>query len=168
MTAITEETLSVSGILLTKTFGQQQAATDRFRVANVRLGTLQLRQSMVGRWFFMIVGTVFSITPAFVYWLAGILHGHAEPARRSATSWPSPRSRAGCSSRSASCSACRWRCRARSPCSTASSSTWTWSRRSSTPPTRSIPTPSVRGQVRYAHVSFRYPTAPPAGRGAGR
>jgi ATP-binding cassette subfamily B protein len=28
---------------------------------------------MVGRWFFMIVGTVFSITPALVYWLAGYL-----------------------------------------------------------------------------------------------
>ena len=71
MSAINEETLSVSGMLLTKTFGQQQAATDRFRKVNVRLGILQLRQSMVGRWFFMIVGTVFSITPALVYWLAG-------------------------------------------------------------------------------------------------
>ncbi len=75
MSAINEETLSVSGMLLTKTFGQQQAATDRFRRVNVRLGILQLRQSMVGRWFFMIVGTVFSITPALVYWLAGMLHG---------------------------------------------------------------------------------------------
>ena len=75
MSAINEETLSVSGMLLTKTFGQQQAATDRFRNVNVRLGILQLRQSMVGRWFFMIVGTVFSITPALVYWLAGMLHG---------------------------------------------------------------------------------------------
>jgi ATP-binding cassette subfamily B protein len=28
---------------------------------------------MVGRWFFMIIGTIFSITPAFVYWLAGYL-----------------------------------------------------------------------------------------------
>ena len=73
MSAITEETLSVSGMLLTKTFGQQAAATDRFRAANVRLAALQLRQSMVGRWFFMIVGTIFSITPALVYWLAGYL-----------------------------------------------------------------------------------------------
>jgi ATP-binding cassette, subfamily B, bacterial len=73
MSAITEETLSVSGMLLTKTFGQQAAATERFRLANVRLAALQLKQSMVGRWFFMIVGTIFSITPAFVYWLAGYL-----------------------------------------------------------------------------------------------
>ena len=37
---------------------------------------------MVGRWFFMIVGTIFSITPAFVYWLAGCLAIRATPPRR--------------------------------------------------------------------------------------
>jgi ATP-binding cassette subfamily B protein len=73
VSAITEETLSVSGILLSKTFGQQQAAIERYRIANKRLAALQIRQSMVGRWFFMIVGTIFSITPAFVYYLAGVL-----------------------------------------------------------------------------------------------
>jgi ATP-binding cassette subfamily B protein len=73
VSALTEETLSVSGILLSKTFGQQQASIDRFRTQNRRLASLQLRQSMVGRWFFMVVGTIFSITPAFVYWLAGYL-----------------------------------------------------------------------------------------------
>ena len=73
LSAVTEETLSVSGILLSKTFGQQAAAVTRFVGLNRRLAGLQIRQAMVGRWFFMIVGTVFSITPAFVYWLAGWL-----------------------------------------------------------------------------------------------
>jgi ATP-binding cassette, subfamily B, bacterial len=73
LSAATEETLSVSGILLTKTFGQQATAVDRFRGLNRRLARLQIRQAMVGRWFFMIIGTIFSITPAFVYWLAGTL-----------------------------------------------------------------------------------------------
>ena len=73
LSAVTEETLSVSGILLSKTFGQQGAAVKRFVELNRRLALLQIRQAMVGRWFFMIVGTVFSITPAFVYWLAGWL-----------------------------------------------------------------------------------------------
>ncbi|HEX4897808.1 MAG TPA: ABC transporter ATP-binding protein, partial [Candidatus Limnocylindrales bacterium] len=73
LSAVTEETLSVSGILLSKTFGQQGAAINRFVGLNRRLAGLQIRQAMVGRWFFMIVGTVFSITPAFVYWLAGWL-----------------------------------------------------------------------------------------------
>ena len=79
MSAITEETVSVSGMLLTKTFGQQEQTVGRFREANARLAKLQIRQSMVGRWFFMIVGTVFSITPAFVYWLAGWLAINGDP-----------------------------------------------------------------------------------------
>jgi ATP-binding cassette subfamily B protein len=79
MSAATEETLSVSGVLLTKTFGQQAAAERRFRGLNVALAALQIRQAMVGRWFFMIIGTIFSITPAFVYWLAGWLAIQGDP-----------------------------------------------------------------------------------------
>src|SRR5262245_24516338 len=79
MTAVTEETLSVSGILLTKTFGQQQAAIGKFGDLNKELARLQVRQAMVGRWFFMIIGTIFSITPAFVYWLAGYLTIQNDP-----------------------------------------------------------------------------------------
>jgi ATP-binding cassette subfamily B protein len=79
LSAVTEETLSVSGILLSKTFGQQGAAVNRFVGLNRRLAGLQIRQAMVGRWFFMIVGTVFSITPAFVYWLAGWLAIGGDP-----------------------------------------------------------------------------------------
>jgi ATP-binding cassette subfamily B protein len=79
MSAITEETLSVSGILLAKTFGQQEAAVSRFRVANAKLARLQLRQSLVGRWFFMLVGTVFSVMPAIVYWIAGVLVISGDP-----------------------------------------------------------------------------------------
>ena len=79
MSAATEETLSVSGVLLTKTFGQQAAATGRFSRINLELAALQTRQAMVGRWFFMIIGTIFSITPAFVYWLAGFLAIQGDP-----------------------------------------------------------------------------------------
>jgi ATP-binding cassette subfamily B protein len=79
MSALTEETLSVSGILLSKTFGQQQSSINKFRGLNARLAALQIRQAMVGRWFFMIIGSIFSITPAFVYWLAGWLTIQNDP-----------------------------------------------------------------------------------------
>jgi ATP-binding cassette subfamily B protein len=79
ITAATEETLSVSGMLLTKTFGQQQQAVNRFTGLNANLARLQIRQAMVGRWFFMIIGSIFSITPAFVYWLAGYLAINGDP-----------------------------------------------------------------------------------------
>jgi ATP-binding cassette subfamily B protein len=71
MSALVEETLSVSGILLTKVFGRQQQTAERFRTENQRLADLELRQQMVGRWFFMLVSTFFSITPALVYYVAG-------------------------------------------------------------------------------------------------
>jgi len=86
VTAVTEETLSVSGVLLSKTFGQQAAATNRFRGLNRRLARLQIRQAMVGRWFFMIIGTIFSITPAFVYWLAATLAMNGDPSAPTAGS----------------------------------------------------------------------------------
>jgi ATP-binding cassette, subfamily B, bacterial len=71
MSAITEETLSVSGILLSKSFGRQRHEIGRFRRENERLTGLQIRQTMIGRSFFAIVGTFFSITPALVYLVAG-------------------------------------------------------------------------------------------------
>ncbi len=73
VSAITQESLSVSGILLSKTFGQQQASIEKFGRESRRLGDLQIRQQMIGRWFFAMIGTFFSIAPAFVYLLAGSL-----------------------------------------------------------------------------------------------
>jgi ATP-binding cassette subfamily B protein len=79
LTATTEETLSVSGILLSKTFGQQANSIAKFRGQNRRLALLQIRQAMVGRWFFMIIGSIFSIMPAFVYWLGATLAENHAP-----------------------------------------------------------------------------------------
>jgi ATP-binding cassette, subfamily B, bacterial len=79
MSAVTEETLSVSGILLGKTFGAQERSVARYSKLNLNLARLQIRQAMIGRWFFAIIGTVFAILPAFVYWLAGALAASGDP-----------------------------------------------------------------------------------------
>jgi ATP-binding cassette, subfamily B, bacterial len=86
MSAVTEETLSVSGILLGKTFGAQKRNVAKFAALNLALARLQIRQAMVGRWFFAIIGTIFSITPAFVYWLAGTLAAGGDPSAPTAGS----------------------------------------------------------------------------------
>ena len=52
---------------------------DRVPRTERALAALQIRQAMVGRWFFMIIGTIFTITPAFVYWLAGWLTIQNDP-----------------------------------------------------------------------------------------
>ena len=73
LTAIMQETLSVSGILLSKAFGRQTYEIDRFRKENEKLSRLEIRRSMVGRGFFALVQIFFSITPAFVYLVGGYL-----------------------------------------------------------------------------------------------
>ncbi|MGZ4153702.1 MAG: ABC transporter ATP-binding protein [Actinomycetota bacterium] len=71
LTAITEETLSVSGILLAKSFGRQRHEIERFGEENQRLTGLTIRQTMIGQSFFAIVGTFFSIMPALTYLVVG-------------------------------------------------------------------------------------------------
>ncbi len=72
LTAMMQETLSVSGILLIKTFGRQKYALGRFEEENQNLTDLEIRQQMIGRWFFMFIGTFFSVMPAIVYLVAGL------------------------------------------------------------------------------------------------
>jgi ATP-binding cassette subfamily B protein len=73
LSAMVEETLSVSGVLLTKTYGRQRQEIGRFATENRRLVGLQIKQQMVGRWFMMFISTFFSIIPALVYLLYGYL-----------------------------------------------------------------------------------------------
>jgi ATP-binding cassette subfamily B protein len=73
LSALSEETLSVSGILLSKSFGRQPQEIARFRESNARLADLQVRQQMIGRSFFALVGTFFSVMPAAVYLAAGLV-----------------------------------------------------------------------------------------------
>lgn len=72
MTAITEEALSVSGILLSKVFNRADSEVDRYRQANREQTRLQVDQAMTGRAFFATVQTFFAITPALIYLAAGL------------------------------------------------------------------------------------------------
>ncbi|PJJ57840.1 ATP-binding cassette subfamily B protein [Mumia flava] len=73
MTAITEEALSVSGILLAKVFNRSEAETERYRDENRRQTRLQVEAAMTGRTFFALVQTFFAITPALIYLAAGFM-----------------------------------------------------------------------------------------------
>ncbi|MET1044667.1 MAG: ABC transporter ATP-binding protein [Microbacteriaceae bacterium] len=73
MTAITQETLSVSGILLSKSFNRQQAETARYADENQNQIGLQVRLQMSGQWFFAMVNIFLSAVPAIVYLVAGYL-----------------------------------------------------------------------------------------------
>ena len=73
MTAITEEALSVSGVLLAKVFNRQADEVRRYKEENARQVDLQVRQAMTGQSFFAVVQTFLGVTPALVYLVAGIL-----------------------------------------------------------------------------------------------
>lgn len=77
MTAITQETLSVSGIMLSKLFGRQTQEMANFHRHNQELSDLAVRQQMIGHSFFAVVMTFLSISPAFIYLLAGYLISNA-------------------------------------------------------------------------------------------
>ncbi|HWJ11201.1 MAG TPA: ABC transporter ATP-binding protein [Nocardioides sp.] len=79
MTAITEESLSVSGILLAKVFNRAGSEVDRYRDANRRQTRLQVEQAMTGRTFFAVVQTFFAITPALIYLFSGWLISRGTP-----------------------------------------------------------------------------------------
>jgi ATP-binding cassette subfamily B protein len=70
---ITQETLSVSGITLSKLYGRQDAETARFGAANRRLATAATRQQAIGQAFFSVVQTFLGATPVIVYLIVGLM-----------------------------------------------------------------------------------------------
>ena len=73
MTAITQETLSISGIMLAKLFGRQSREIERFHQENQKLSDLVIRQQMTGQSFFTLMQIFFSVSPVVIYLLAGYL-----------------------------------------------------------------------------------------------
>ena len=70
---ILNETLSVSGQLLSKLFGKEQYEYERYEEANGRMIRLNIREGMAGRWFRVILSTFTSIGPMLIYLVGGIL-----------------------------------------------------------------------------------------------
>ena len=70
---ILNETLSVSGQLLSKLFGKEKYEYDRYEAANGRMIRLNIRESMAGRWFRVILTTFTSIGPMLIYLVGGLL-----------------------------------------------------------------------------------------------
>ena len=70
---ILNETLSVSGQLLVKLFGREKYEYKRYRRANRKMIGLNIRQSMAGRWFFVVISTFTNIGPMLLYLAGGLL-----------------------------------------------------------------------------------------------
>jgi ATP-binding cassette, subfamily B, bacterial len=68
--SITQETLSISGITLIKSFVRETFERSRFYKAGTELMGLEIRLAMVGRWFIASIMAMVIIGPAVV-WLVG-------------------------------------------------------------------------------------------------
>ncbi|MFT4282344.1 ABC transporter ATP-binding protein [Microbacterium sp.] len=73
LTSITQETLSVSGILLSKAFNRQRTESARFQEENVNQIRLQVRRAMSGQGFFAVVQVLMASVPAVIYLVSGWL-----------------------------------------------------------------------------------------------
>lgn len=70
---ILNETLSVSGQLLVKLFGKEKYEYERYEKANRRMIGLNIKESMAGRWFRVVLTTFTSVGPMLLYLAGGIL-----------------------------------------------------------------------------------------------
>ncbi|MDQ6780341.1 MAG: ABC transporter ATP-binding protein/permease [Candidatus Eremiobacteraeota bacterium] len=68
--SLIQETLSLSGITLIKSFVRERQEAQRFHDAGTDLMKLEIHLALVGRWFIALIGALVIIGPALV-WLGG-------------------------------------------------------------------------------------------------
>ncbi|SFE89517.1 abc transporter [Trichococcus pasteurii] len=70
---ILNETLSVSGQLLSKLFVTEAYEFDRYQEANKQMIRLNIKESMAGKWFRVVITVFTNIGPMLIYLVGGIL-----------------------------------------------------------------------------------------------
>ena len=70
---ILNETLSVSGQTLVKLFCKEEEEYQKYEDANRRMINLNIKESMAGRWFMVVISTFSSIGPMMLYLVGGII-----------------------------------------------------------------------------------------------
>lgn len=71
--SITQENLSVSGAMLSKTIGRSDVLARDFDIQNHKLAEWQIKGAVQQYFFFGIFRTITQVIPAVVYWFAGYL-----------------------------------------------------------------------------------------------
>jgi ATP-binding cassette subfamily B protein len=73
LTALIQEKLNISGLVLVKTFGREPQEAVQFDEVSDEVMKGQVQQSMIGRWFFMFASLFGSVSPALIYGYGGYL-----------------------------------------------------------------------------------------------
>ena len=79
LTSLIEETMSVAGVLLSKTMGRQGELARRFTAQSAEIADVEVQAAMIGRWRIAGRRTSLTVIPAAVYWSAGLVmvRGHS-------------------------------------------------------------------------------------------
>jgi ATP-binding cassette subfamily B protein len=77
LSTVLEETMSVSGALLVKTFGRQGREVERFSGTADQLMRLEIKRTMLGQLFWLSIQTFWAAAPALIYLWGGraVAHG---------------------------------------------------------------------------------------------
>ncbi|MSQ23275.1 MAG: ABC transporter ATP-binding protein [Chloroflexi bacterium] len=73
LTSMMQETLNISGYVLMKSFGREAYEAGRFTDKNRELMDIQIRSSLLGRWFRMLLQVFEALGPALIYLFGGYL-----------------------------------------------------------------------------------------------
>jgi len=73
MNAMMNETLNVSGALLTKLFGRQADEVGKFTRHSNDVRDIGVRRAIVGRWFFLTLSLASAVGTALVFWAGGYM-----------------------------------------------------------------------------------------------
>lgn len=77
LNTIVQECLNAGGILLIKLFTKEKEKQREFDEVNDEIMKLQVRESVVGRWFFMTIQSFTAVGPLLIYLVGGILMIHS-------------------------------------------------------------------------------------------
>jgi ATP-binding cassette subfamily B protein len=76
LTGLVEESLSVAGVLLTKTLGRQDSMSRQFTAESQELSRNEMAAAMSGKWLLSSRRAMLTMVPAIVYWIAGLALAH--------------------------------------------------------------------------------------------
>ncbi|HMD88345.1 MAG TPA: ABC transporter ATP-binding protein [Anaerolineaceae bacterium] len=71
MNAMLNETLNIGGALLVKLFGRRKQEVDRFEQRAAVVRNIGIQRTVIGTWFFVIIGLLSAVGTALVYGLGG-------------------------------------------------------------------------------------------------
>jgi ATP-binding cassette subfamily B protein len=71
LNTLMQDTLNISGFMLMKVYNREKYEGMRLRQRSQQVMELEVRSSLVGRWFFTLMGLFSTVGPAMIYWWGG-------------------------------------------------------------------------------------------------